>query len=139
MLTDDNTLIGLGDGGAHYSFVCDAGYPTSVLAYWARDRNGDDRLSLPDAIHFLSRRNALAMGLTDRGLIEVGMKADINVIDFDNLRIAPFEVCYDLPAGGRRVLQHAQGYEATLVSGIITHRNDRPTGATPGRLVKLTA
>lgn len=139
MITDDNSLIGLGDGGAHYGFVCDAGYPTTLLAYWARDRKAPDRLPLAKAINLLSRRNALAMGLTDRGLIKVGMKADINVIDFDKLEFGPFEVSYDLPAAGRRVLQRAQGYEATLVSGIITHRNDRPTGATPGRLVKLAA
>lgn len=139
MINDDNTLIGLGDGGAHYGFVCDAGYPTTLLAYWARDRKEADRLSLAKAVHLLSRRNAIAMGLPDRGLIAAGMKADINVIDFDRLDFAPFEVAYDLPGGGRRVLQGAQGYDATLVSGVITHRHDRPTGATPGRLVKPTA
>jgi len=139
MLNDDNTLVGLGDGGAHYGYICDAGYPTTLLVDWARDREPGSRLSLAKAIHFLSRRNALAMGLSDRGLIQTGMKADINVIDFDQLRLDAFEVAYDLPAGGRRVLQHARGYVATLVSGEITHRNDKPTGKTPGRLVRSQA
>src|SRR5690606_16020230 len=87
MLSDENTVIGLGDGGAHYGLICDASYPTFVLTYWVRDRRKGKggRLTLPDAINRLSRRNALAVGLDDRGLIAPGFKADINIVDYDRL------------------------------------------------------
>ena len=138
MLEHRDTLIGLGDGGAHCGALCDASYPTTVLSYWVRDRVGS-RLQLAQAVAYLSRRNALAIGLKDRGLIAPGMKADLNVIQFDKLNVLPPEVAYDLPAQGRRVLQRAEGYAATLINGIITRRNDQPTGATPGRLVRRAA
>jgi N-acyl-D-aspartate/D-glutamate deacylase len=139
MLGDDHTLLGLGDGGAHYGTVCDASYATTLLSYWARDRKGDDRIPLPVVVNYLSRRNALAMGMQDRGLIAPGLRADINVIDFDGLTIHPPEVVHDLPAGGRRLTQRAKGYVATLVAGEVTQRNDEPTGARPGRLVRNPA
>jgi N-acyl-D-aspartate/D-glutamate deacylase len=136
LISHPDTLIGLGDGGAHLGLLCDASFPTTMLAYWARDREPADRITLPAAVNFLSRRNALAVGLTDRGLLAPGMKADVNVIDLDGLTLFPPEVRYDLPAGGRRVVQRARGYLATVVSGVVTRRDDEPTGATPGRLVR---
>ncbi|MFA7601441.1 MAG: amidohydrolase family protein [Novosphingobium sp.] len=137
MLVSDQTLIGLGDGGAHYGFICDASYPTFLLSYWTRDRvkgNGR-RISLGDAVHRLTRRNALALGLTDRGLIAPGMKADLNILDYQALRLGPPEAAYDLPAGGRRLSQRAEGIVATVVGGEITYRDGKATQALPGRLL----
>jgi N-acyl-D-amino-acid deacylase len=136
MLADRNTLIGLGDGGAHYGLLCDSSFPTTTLAYWARDRQGHDRLKVQDAVRYLSRRNAEAIGLTDRGLLAPGMKADLNVIDFDALRLLPPSVRFDLPGGGRRVVQFAHGFDATVVSGEVIRDHDQSTGARPGRLVR---
>jgi N-acyl-D-amino-acid deacylase len=135
MLTHADTLIGLGDGGAHYGLICDASFPTFMLTYWTRDREGP-RLGLPAAINMMTRRNALAVGLEDRGLIARGLKADINVIDYDRLHLQRPEVVYDLPAGGRRVIQRATGYRATIVSGQVTYRDGTATGALPGRVVR---
>ena len=135
MLTHARTLIGLGDGGAHYGLICDASFPTFVLTYWTRDRRGQ-RVSLPDAINRLSLRNARAVGLHDRGHIAVGLKADINVIDYRRLALHGPEVVYDLPAGGRRVVQRATGYTATILSGEITYLDGVATGALPGRAVR---
>jgi N-acyl-D-amino-acid deacylase len=138
MLWDENTLIALGDGGAHYGMICDSSYPTTVLSHWVRDRKGE-RMSLESAIHRLSRKNALAVGLTDRGLIAEGLKADINVIDFDKVQLSPPQPVHDLPGGGRRLMQVSEGYDATIVSGRITYRNGVSTGELPGRLVRGTA
>jgi N-acyl-D-aspartate/D-glutamate deacylase len=136
LLADDATLIGLGDGGAHYGMICDASYPTFLLAHWTRDRAAGSRLKLPWAIKALSRDNALAVGLCDRGLLRAGYKADINVIDYDRLALrAPFGKS-DLPAGGKRLHQTAEGYVATLVGGAVTYRDGRSTGALPGALVR---
>jgi N-acyl-D-amino-acid deacylase len=136
MITDRNCLIGLGDGGAHYGFICDASVPTSVLSYWTRDRKGP-RLTVPYAVHVLTRRNALAVGLDDRGLIAPGLKADVNVIDYANLKLHSPKVVHNLPAGGHRMVQHATGYVATIVSGEVTYRHGQMTGALPGRLVRV--
>jgi N-acyl-D-amino-acid deacylase len=136
MLAHRDTLIGLGDGGAHYGLLCDSSFPTTTLAYWARDRQGPGRLQVQDAVRYLSRRNAEAIGLTDRGLLAPGMKADLNVINFDELRLLPPSVRFDLPGGGRRVVQSAHGFDATVVSGEVTREHDQPTGARPGRLVR---
>ncbi|RKJ95146.1 N-acyl-D-amino-acid deacylase family protein [Alicycliphilus denitrificans] len=135
MLLDENTLIALGDGGAHYGMICDSSYPTTVLTHWVRDRQGR-RMPLEQAVHRLSRKNALAVGLADRGLIAEGLKADINVIDLDRLRLHPPQPVYDLPVGGRRLMQKSEGYAATIVSGRVTYRDGVPTGARPGRLVR---
>jgi N-acyl-D-aspartate/D-glutamate deacylase len=137
-LVRDETLVGLGDGGAHYGFICDASFPTFLLSYWTRDRrkgNGG-RIGLADAVHRLTRRNALAVGLADRGLIAPGMKADLNVVDYEKLRLGPPEVAFDLPAGGRRLTQRVAGIEATIVAGEVTYRNGVATDALPGRLVR---
>ncbi|MFO1079315.1 MAG: amidohydrolase family protein [Reyranellaceae bacterium] len=136
MLGHRDSLVSLGDGGAHYGFICDASLPTFMLAHWTRDRRHGRRFGLPEMVHALSRRNALAVGLADRGLVALGAKADLNVIDYDRLALQASRVSYDLPAGGRRLLQDATGYRATLVSGVVTRRDDQATGALPGRLVR---
>ena len=136
LLKDERTIIALGDGGAHYSLICDAAYTTYVLTYWTRDAGPDMGLSLPYAIRKLAFEPAQAVGLGDRGLIGIGYKADLNVIDYDRLQLHAPHAVYDLPAGGRRLAQRADGYEATIVSGVVTYRRGRPTGELPGRLVR---
>ena len=135
MLTHDATIVGLGDGGAHVGILSDASAITTMLTHWTRDRSGP-RFSIPWAVKRISRDSAKAIGLRDRGLVRVGYKADLNVIDYDRLRIHRPEVVYDLPAGGRRLIQRADGYEATIVSGAIVSRNGAATGSLSGRLVR---
>lgn len=136
MMTDDNAVFGLGDGGAHYGVVCDASHPTFTLSYWARDVERDQRLSLEWAVAGLSRKSAQTVGLTDRGIIAPGYKADINVIDMDRLALGRPEPKHDLPANGRRLFQPASGYDVTIVSGEVTYRDGVATDALPGRLVR---
>jgi len=136
MMCHPNTLIGLGDGGAHVGILCDASAITYMLTHWTRDRSRGARLPLSWAIKRLTSDNARAIGLNDRGVLRCGAKADINVIDYDRLNLHAPEVVYDLPAGGRRIIQRIDGYVATLVSGKIVMRDGRPTGALPGRLVR---
>ncbi|MBV9321824.1 MAG: amidohydrolase family protein, partial [Mycobacterium sp.] len=135
MMKDENTLIGLGDGGAHYGMICDASYPTFLLAHWARDRSSG-RFSVPEAVRELTSAPARVAGLGDRGRIAVGYKADLNVIDHAGLRLHKPVVTYDLPAGGRRLDQTADGYVATVVSGQVIAENGVPTDARPGKLVR---
>ena len=135
IMLNEDTLIGLGDGGAHYGVVCDAGYPTFMLTYWTRDR-ASGRLPLPWVVHALTQKPAVAVGLHDRGVIAPGYKADINVIDYDGLKLyRPFSV-RDLPNGGRRLTDVPEGYKATILNGKITWLDGSPTGALPGRLVR---
>ncbi|QUR69506.1 N-acyl-D-amino-acid deacylase family protein [Mycobacterium spongiae] len=129
-------VLGLSDGGAHCGMICDASYPTFLLTHWARDRSRGERLSLEYVIRKQSRDTAELFGLTDRGTIETGKKADINVIDLDALTLHPATMAYDLPAGGHRILQRASGYAATIVGGTLTRRDDVDTRARPGRLVR---
>ncbi len=136
MLRHPHSLYGLGDGGAHLGFLCDASLPTHLLTYWARDRDKGERLAIPEVIKGLTHDTAVAVGLEDRGLLRAGYRADINIIDFDALTLLPPRVEYDLPANGRRVHQSATGYTATLVNGEVVQRNGRATGALPGRLVR---
>ena len=136
MMQHPNTLVGLGDGGAHVGVLTDASAITFMLTHWTRDRSRGERVPLEWAIKRLTRDNAEAIGLLDRGLLQVGKKADINVIDYTNLAICPPEVLYDLPAGGKRMVQRTRGYEATIVAGQIVQRNGVETGALPGRLVR---
>lgn len=136
MLGSRHTVLGLGDGGAHYSSICDAAYPTYFLTYWCRDAAADRKIALPEAIRQLSREPAQAVGLLDRGLLRAGMKADLNIIDLDALHLHAPHTSYDLPAGGRRLSQRADGYRATIVSGCITYRDGAHTGQLPGRLVR---
>lgn len=138
MLKSEYTVLGLGDGGAHYSSICDAAYPTYFLTYWSRDAGPDRKVELADAVHQLSRQPAIAMGLLDRGLVREGLKADINVIDLDALHLHAPLPTYDLPTGGRRLSQAADGYVATIVSGQVTYSHGKHTGALPGRLVRGT-
>ena len=116
--------------------ICDAAYPTYFLTYWVRDAPADRRIELPLAIKMLAAEPAAAMGWHDRGVVKVGAKADLNVIDLERLHLhAPWPT-YDLPAGGRRLRQRADGYTATVVSGELTYRDGSATGALPGRLVR---
>jgi N-acyl-D-aspartate/D-glutamate deacylase len=116
--------------------ICDASYPTYFLTYWVRDAGPERQVDLPRAVRMLSRETAETVGLLDRGSVAVGYKADLNVIDFSKLRLHAPEVRYDLPAGGRRIVQQADGYDATVVSGVATYRDGVPTGRLPGRLVR---
>jgi len=136
MLGHPQSVVGLADGGAHYGMICDASFPTFFLTRWARDAAPADRIDLPKAIAALTSEPAQLAGLLDRGRIAVGLKADLNLIDFDRLKVNVPTVAHDLPAGGRRLSQTAEGYVATIVSGEITYQNGQPTGALPGKLVR---
>lgn len=131
----EDVVLGLGDGGAHYGMICDSSFPTYVLTHWARDRAAG-RLSIEAAIRELTSTPARIAGLGDRGRIAVGYKADLNVIDHQNLRLHKPVITYDLPAGGRRLDQTADGYVATIVAGEIIAEHGKPTAARPGRLVR---
>ena len=136
MIEHDATIVGLGDGGAHVGVLCDSSAISYMLTHWTRDRTRGAKFPLPWAIQRLTRDSAAAIGLHDRGVIAPGYKADINVIDYDRLQLRPPEVAYDLPSGGRRLLQRTDGYVATIVSGIPVYRDGEATGALPGRLVR---
>jgi len=136
MLVHRDTVPGLGDGGAHLGVMCDATYSTFMLTHWARDRSRGERLGLPFVVKSLSHDTAKVIGLNDRGLLRPGYRADINVIDFDRLRLGVPEIRTDLPANGRRIIQTASGYDATIVHGQVTARNGIATDALPGRLVR---
>jgi len=138
MLENPDTVLGLSDGGAHVRFICDASLPTYMLTHWTRDRTRGDRLSLESIVRKQTALTAEVVGLTDRGTLAVGKKADINVIDLEHLTLRPPHPADDLPAGGRRILQDASGYVATIVSGVVTRRDDSDTGARPGRLVRAS-
>jgi N-acyl-D-amino-acid deacylase len=135
LLRRDDIVLGLGDGGAHYGMICDASFPTFLLAHWARDR-ASGRMSVAEVVKELTSVPARVVGLADRGRIAVGYKADLNVIDHAGLRLHRPTIIYDLPAGGRRLDQTADGYVVTIVSGEIIVENGQPTAARPGRLVR---
>ena len=135
LITDPNAVLGLGDGGAHYGMICDSSYPTFVLQHWTRERQGE-RLTIERAIKALAADPAKTVGLNDRGVLSVGRKADVNVIDHHGVRLGQPSVLYDLPAGGRRLTQTACGYDAMVVAGQIVSLGGEPTGALPGRLVR---
>jgi len=136
MLQHPDCVPGLSDGGAHVGMICDGSFPTSNLIHWARDRTRGPRLRLEDLVAGQTRRTAETVGLYDRGLIAPGYRADLNVIDFDRLKLHAPQVAHDLPAGGRRLIQRAEGYVATIVAGQVTYRDGEPTGALPGRLLR---
>jgi N-acyl-D-aspartate/D-glutamate deacylase len=135
LLHREDVVLGLGDGGAHYGMICDASYSTYFLAHWARDRKSG-RFTVPEAVRELTSVPARIAGLGDRGRIAVGYKADLNVIDHAGLRLHKPMISYDLPAGGRRLDQTADGYVATIVSGEVIAENGVPTQARPGKLVR---
>lgn len=135
MLKHPYCVPGLGDGGAHYGAICDASYSTYLLTQFVKG-DGPLKLELAEAVHMLSRKAARAVGLDDRGLLKVGERADLNVIDLDSLSLHLPEVVRDLPAGGRRLQQRATGYEATIVAGEVIRRFDQSTGARPGKLIR---
>ena len=136
MLLDENTIMGLGDGGAHVCSVCDEGAPTYLLSHWGRDRSRGDKLPIEFLVKKHTSVSAMGYGLRDRGLLKPGFKADINIIDFDELALLNTEVVYDLPAGGRRLIQRAKGYRHTFVSGTEIICNDEQTGNLPGKLIR---
>ena len=135
MMNHAGALPGLSDGGAHVGTICDASFPTFMLTWWVRDRP-HGRISLPDAIHRMTQLTAQYIGLNDRGVVAPGMKADLNVIDVDKLQLTRPELVADLPAGGKRLMQPARGYKATLVSGEVIVLDGVFTGARPGRMVR---
>ncbi len=135
LLHRDDVVLGLGDGGAHYGMICDASYSTFFLAHWARDRRSG-RFTVAEAVRELTSVPARVAGLSDRGRIAVGYKADLNVIDHAALRLNKPVISYDLPAGGRRLDQTAEGYVATVVAGELIAENGAPTAARPGKLVR---
>ena len=136
MLTDSGTLLGLSDGGAHCASIVDAGMPSFMLSHWGRDRRRGPRLSLEFLVKRLTSETADFFGFSDRGRLQPGLRADLNLIDFDRLRLYQPELVHDLPAGGRRFVQHVDGYEATLVAGTPIFERGEHTGALPGRLVR---
>ena len=136
MLESKASLPGLSDGGAHVGMICDGSFPTSLLTHWGRDRTRGPGLPLELLISKQTRDTAHWVGLHDRGILKAGYRADINVIDFDKLRLHLPEINYDLPAGGRRLMQRASGYSVTMVAGEVTYRDGAPTGAKPGKLVR---
>ena len=136
MLTHPNALLGLSDGGAHVGTICDASFPAYLLSHWTRDR-AKDRIALPRAVQMLSADAADYLGLTDRGRIRIGQRADLNIIDYDELALKAPQMIQDLPAGGQRLLQSAQGFRSTLVAGREVVHNDEVTDERPGRLVRF--
>jgi len=136
LLEHPNVLFGLSDGGAHCGVIADAGMPTFIMTHWGRDRTRGDKMSLEFIVKSLSSNTAHAFGMFDRGQLIEGMIADINVIDFDGLRLHRPEAVFDLPAGGRRLVQRAEGYDITIKSGEVIFNNGQHSGALPGKLVR---
>ena len=136
MLASDLTVAGLADGGAHCSMICDASMPTFMLAHWVRDRTRGPKLALEQAVRMLSKEPAELYGLNDRGVVAVGKRADLNLIDLERIELELPEITPDLPTGACRVLQRGRGYAATIVAGEVTFRDGEPTGARPGRLIR---
>jgi len=136
MLTHPNALLGLSDGGAHVGTICDASFPAYLLLHWTRDR-AKNRIPLPRAVQMLTADPADYLGLSDRGRIQVGQRADINIIDYDGLALHAPQMIQDLPAGGQRLLQTARGFRSTMVAGIEVVKDDEVTDARPGRLVRF--
>jgi len=136
MLEDEHSVVGLGDGGAHVGTICDGSFPTTMLTHWVRDRSRGERMDLALVVAKQTSRTAAMIGLHDRGLVAEGMKADLNVIDLDTLTLHRPTMAFDLPAGGKRLLQRADGYLHTFVSGEEVYAQGEHTGALPGRLVR---
>lgn len=136
LLQHPGTRNGLSDAGAHCGAICDGGTPTFMLTHWVRDRRRGPRLALEQVVHRQTRQTAELFGLCDRGVIAEGFRADLNLIDFDRLGFDAPSMAFDLPAGGRRLVQRGRGYVATFVAGVQTVDHDTFTGELPGRLVR---
>ncbi len=136
MLRHPGTVLGLGDGGAHCGVLCDASLPTFMLTHWARDRIRGETLPVEQVVHHQTRRTAMLYGFADRGLLEPGHMADVNVVDLEALALEPPEMAYDLPAGGKRLVQRARGYVATVKSGAVVRSHDEATGERPGGVLR---
>jgi N-acyl-D-aspartate/D-glutamate deacylase len=134
MLLDPNAIIGLSDAGAHCGAISDGSFPTTALAHWARDRR--DGIAVETMVHHLTQRTAAHVGWRDRGVLAPGLLADVNVIDLERLAARPPRIAHDLPAGGRRLVQAADGYRSTIKRGVVTFADGEHTGALPGRLVR---
>jgi len=137
MITHPGTTLGLSDGGAHCGLICDVSMPSYLLTHWVKGRTRGERLGLEHAVSLQTSRTAAAYGFTDRGVLAPGMRADVNLIDLDGMALQAPEMVFDLPAGGRRLIQKADGYVATLVAGQVTFERGEPTGDRPGRLVRF--
>jgi N-acyl-D-aspartate/D-glutamate deacylase len=135
MLAHPHTVPGLADGGAHVGTICDASFPTTLLTLWGRDRDRG-RLSLSYLVQQHTRDTARTVGLLDRGVLAPGYRADLNLVDFDQLVARRPEMRHDLPAGGRRLVQSADGYVATIAAGQVTYESGQPTDALPGQLIR---
>jgi N-acyl-D-amino-acid deacylase len=136
MLRHPGTVLGLGDGGAHCGVLCDASLPTFMLTHWARDRSRGETLPVEQVVAHQTRRTAMLYGFADRGLVAPGFLADLNVVDLEGLGLEPPEMAYDLPAGGKRLIQRAHGYVATVKSGAVVREHDTPTGERPGGVLR---
>lgn len=136
MMSHRAAVSGLSDGGAHCGLICDASLPTFMLTHWVRDRRRGERFPIEFVVRKQTLDTASLFGLSDRGVLAVGKKADVNVIDLDALALEVPRMAYDLPAGGRRLIQGARGYDATVVSGVVTRRHGADTGARPGKLLR---
>jgi len=136
MLQHDCVVPGLSDGGAHVGMICDGSFPTTNIVHWTRDRTRGPKLPLEKMVKAQCRDTAETVGLFDRGLVRPGYRADLNVIDYGRLKLKAPQVAYDLPSGGRRLIQRAEGYVATIVAGQVTYRDGEPTDALPGRLLR---
>lgn len=136
MIEHDQTVLSLGDGGAHCGIICDASLTTFMLAHWVRDRSRGPRVPLEQSIHRMTQHTAQLYGLLDRGVLAPGYKADVNIIDPEKVQLRRPEMAHDLPSGARRLLQRADGYCATLVSGEVVMQDGNPTEARPGRLIR---
>jgi N-acyl-D-amino-acid deacylase len=136
LLLDPDTRLGVSDGGAHCGMVCDASVPTFMLTHWVRDRSRGPRIPLEQVIRFQTSATAELYGFTDRGVLDAGMKADLNVIDFERLYLYAPQIVYDFPAAARRLIQKADGYKYTVVSGEITYEDGAATGALPGKVIR---
>ncbi len=130
------TRMGLADGGAHCGAICDGSMPTFMLSFWARDRSRGAKMDLPYVIHRQTQQTAEFYGLNDRGVLAPGYRADINVIDFDELNVDSPRMAWDLPTGAKRFVQHGMGYRYTIAGGEVTVEDDEFTGALPGRLIR---
>ena len=136
MMAHEKAVFGLSDGGAHCALVCDASMPTFLLTYWARDREKGERFPIEWIVERQTKRTAEFYGMRDRGVVAPGMKADVNVIDFDALHIHGPKMVWDLPAEGKRLIQEIDGYRYSIKSVEFTYDGGKPTGALPGKLVR---